>query len=259
MQRESGLGSGGPQRNASMWRRCARSYALSYAIYASVALGIFGRHGCTADAPPLETPYPDWDRGAGPGPSCSVVQDSRSGEHVSRFQWSGDHVAVCAEPARDPGAARNKHTTSTYLHNKHARFAAAHKHAACGLWKRRASLPDSLRAMSSPTACSDVSSEISRVDVHVDRAIRVHKGLRCIEDRWLRRHRHLHRILSLRAGVRRKLPDNMLPTCFRPESGKLLRASLRLRFPSNVSRDGRVRYRYSSLHMRSRLLRIHCH
>jgi hypothetical protein len=58
---------------------------------------------CRGAAPPLETPYPDWDRGAGDGPTCTVVQDGRSGDHVPLFGWSGDHVPVCAEPARDRG------------------------------------------------------------------------------------------------------------------------------------------------------------
>ena len=59
---------------------------------------------CWAAAPPLEAPSADWDRGAGEGPSCSVTQDGWSGDHVPYFRWSGDQVAVCAEPSRDPGA-----------------------------------------------------------------------------------------------------------------------------------------------------------
>jgi hypothetical protein len=58
---------------------------------------------CRGAAPPLETPFPDWDRGAGEGATCTVVQDGRSGDHVPYFRWSGDQVPVCVEPARDPG------------------------------------------------------------------------------------------------------------------------------------------------------------
>ena len=56
-----------------------------------------------AAAPPLESPFPDWDRGAGEPRSCQVVQDGRSGDYVPYFRWSGDQSPVCDEPARDPG------------------------------------------------------------------------------------------------------------------------------------------------------------
>jgi hypothetical protein len=56
-----------------------------------------------AEAPPLETPFPEWDKDAGDGLSCTVVQDGRSGDHVPFFRWSGNQASVCTEPARDRG------------------------------------------------------------------------------------------------------------------------------------------------------------
>ena len=101
---------GGSQRRESKATevvrvRPCRSSTRARALLLALALGLAERPACSrADAPPLETPYPEWDRGAGDGPSCTVVQDGRSGDHVPYFRWSGDHIAVCDEPARDPGS-----------------------------------------------------------------------------------------------------------------------------------------------------------
>ena len=47
-------------------------------VCAILALSAMDVPKCRGAAPPLETPFPDWDRGAGEGPTCTVVQDGRS-------------------------------------------------------------------------------------------------------------------------------------------------------------------------------------
>ena len=89
-------------------RRGKSPLCSSSTLRVCVALCIVGTQLCRAKTPPLEKPFPDWDRGAGDGPSCSFVQDGRSGDHIPYFRWSGDQVAVCTEPARDPGNGRGQ-------------------------------------------------------------------------------------------------------------------------------------------------------
>ena len=83
-------------RHTRAKRHCVASWAI-------LVLSLAELETFRADAPPLETPSPDWDRGAGAGTACSYVQDGRSGDHVPYFRWSGEQTAVCKEPAQEPG------------------------------------------------------------------------------------------------------------------------------------------------------------
>lgn len=177
---------GRPTRSRSAARtRTDAAHRLTLAI-CSVASIIAS---CRAAAPPLEVPFADWDAGAGQGPSCSVTQDGKSGDHVPYFRWSGDHVAVCVEPARDPG-------------------------------------PCFARCFYSSCVSATLTARVCRVDVHVDGALCLHEGVRHVQGRRLWRCRQLHRVLPLRTCVRGDVRGDVLQARLRPRPARMLGAAL---------------------------------
>jgi len=119
-----------------------RSRSVGWCVASwSIVVSVVHLETCRAGAPPLETPFADWDRGAGEGVSCSYVQDGRSGDHVPYFRWSGDQTPVCQEPARDPGNSPCMQTTlrasRAHLHG----WLLAQNHSLCKVPAPACSIP----------------------------------------------------------------------------------------------------------------------